>query len=323
VKKLANLVLSLLVTLILVAWLIQYVQMEQFLQVMTGLCLPWFFVSVAMLAVYQWLRGLRIRLFITPRPSSGPLFGAMCLQGLLNSVLPSWLGEAALVYLLKRFFAQGVHSSAAAILVVRIADLGFIFLMFLFMATFLLDQVTRPFIIVALVLLAIIAAAVIFALVVARLGMAREPGARREGMAGKITGQLQKLSHSLAAIGEKKIYTPMLALTAAMWLAQYIVFVAVVWALRVDLSLTVIFGVYLIGFSVNLLPVKGVANFGTHETAWFIALRAFGADASLAAMLGFGSHIVILVMHAILGGSAALYLYSWRGEEKASAPDPL
>ncbi|MDH5638153.1 MAG: hypothetical protein OEZ04_06645, partial [Nitrospinota bacterium] len=72
-------------------------------------------------------------------------------------------------------------------------------------------------------------------------------------------------------------------------------------------------------FSVNLLPVKGVANFGTHETAWFIALRAFGVDPSMAALLGFGSHAVILVMHSLLGGPAAGYLYL-RGKRKDASP---
>ncbi|MDH5510342.1 MAG: flippase-like domain-containing protein, partial [Nitrospinota bacterium] len=251
----------------------------------------------------------------------GPLFGAMCLQGLMNSILPSWLGEAALVYLLKRFFGQGIHAGTAAILVVRTADLAFIFLMFTFMALFLLEEITRPFITVALVMLAIIAAATVFILVITRMGDGL--GLARQGVAGKVAEHLQKLSLALADVRERNIMAPMLALTAAMWLAQYLVFVALVWALRVDLSLTVIFGVYLIGFSVNLLPVKGVANFGTHETAWFIALRAFGVDPSLAALLGFGSHVVILVMHALLGGPAAGYLYLGGNREEAPRQERL
>ena len=61
---------------------------------------------------------LRLSLLIGHRPSAG-LYYTLCLQALANKLLPVWLGEIVLVWLLKRFHAVKLWRGAASVALLR------------------------------------------------------------------------------------------------------------------------------------------------------------------------------------------------------------
>ncbi len=45
----------------------------------------------------------------------------------------------------------------------------------------------------------------------------------------------------------------------------------------------------------TLLPFQGVANLGTHEAGWIIALSLFGQPQETALTIAVGSHLIMLL----------------------------
>ena len=64
-------------------------------------------------------------------------------------------------------------------------------------------------------------------------------------------------------------------------------------------------------FPADLTPVKGVAQIGTHEAAWFLALRAIGLDAARASTLAFATHAVLFAI-MVVGLGVGLLLHATR-----------
>jgi uncharacterized protein (TIRG00374 family) len=314
-KKLVNFLVSALVAVALVAWLARYLDTDRLIQTLRGAWGGWLAVAAGMMGVYQLLRGLRIRLFFPGREApAGKLFGLMCVQGFLNNILPSWLGDAALVYLLKRYHGMDLYVGAASVVATRIADLSFILLMFVALTALALDKAALPLLAITMGLGTLIAAGVALIAMMARYGSV----GKAEGVwAARARESILKFSRSFGAIrGNRAIWAPLALYTAGMWLIQYLVFVAVVRALGQELSLFTMLGVYLVGFSENLLPIKGVASLGTYETAWYVALRIFGVDKSTSVLLGFGSHALMLAVITALAALGALILARGGGEKR-------
>ena len=306
-KKLVNFLASAALAVALLVWLARYLDTARLLETLRNSWGGWLLCAFMMMGVYQFLRGLRIRLFFPgANAPAEKLFGLMCVQGFLNNILPSWLGDAALVYLLKRWHGMDLYSGAASVVATRIADLSFILLMFAALTILAMDQAALPLLAITAGMAAMIAAGLGFIAILARYGAEKRPAG---AWAGRAWDAMQKFIQTLAAIrADRTLWAPLAFYTAGMWLIQYFVFVALVRALDHHLPLFTMLGVYLIGFSENLLPIKGVASLGTYETAWYVALRIFGIDRSTAVLLGFGSHALMLSVISALGAVGLLAL---------------
>lgn len=291
-KKYLNVIVSVVIAAALLAYVLRFIDLEKFTDTLKGVSVFWFLISFGLFLIYQWLRALRLALFMKGKGETKGLFSTMCLHGFLNGTLPAWLGEGAMLYLLKKHHGYGLHSGAATLVAVRMADLGLILLMFVILAAMAFDRFSAPLAMIPVAVGGILAIAAIAVWLLFILERRLPEGGGK--FAGKVYFHTRRLKEAFTEIKGAGATAPLLAYTAAMWLAQYVVFVAIIYALGYALPLYVVFGVYLIGFTVNLLPVKGVANLGTHEIAWFVALKMFGMDPSSAAALGFGSHILIL-----------------------------
>ena len=94
--------------------------------------------------------------------------------------------------------------------------------------------------------------------------------------------------------------------TLLIWVCMYLYFWCIVASLQVPVTPVHLFWVYILVFPVNLLPIKGVANIGTFEAAWFLSLTLLGFSDSLAADIAFGSHAVQLLIVIFVGMLVAI-----------------
>ena len=62
--------------------------------------------------------------------------------------------------------------------------------------------------------------------------------------------------------------------------------------------------------AINVLPIRGVGNLGTHELAWVVPLSLLGYSRSSAILMAFGTHAIVFIN---LLAVVILMLFFYRG----------
>lgn len=235
-------------------------------------------------ALMNLFRAFRFRLLFV-QVGLSELYGVALIHNLMNNVLPFRVGEFSFMYLMRKH--AGYDKTVTALVALRVLDFLVIVCIFLF-ATLFLSDLNAEF--------------------------------RRYGIFAAVIGVFLSLG-IMAARSFPRHYLPpffrqfhdalanytlrMAALTAGwtflIWLTSLFVF----FILCNDMEL----GVGWIGLCVpitlvrlsNVLPVSGVAGFGTTEGAWVLGMLAVGANLEAAAASGLVVHVIRLCFTLILG----------------------
>jgi hypothetical protein len=302
---------------VLLALVLRFTDRAQLAAILRGTEPGWLGASVGFFLLYQWFRMRRTALLLAI-PATGRLFATLCLQGGANDlVLPAGTGDAALVYLLKRLHGAGYARGLASLVAARVADLGLFTILFAVLALGsggALPPLLRG-IMASLALLLLAAGAGLWALGRAGSWESSAPSGSRRA---RLAGALRRLSAELREVHARRIYPPLLLHSTAMWIAMYLSYVALLRALDAPLSAWQVLLLYVLVFPVDLTPVKGAANFGTHEGVWFVALRVLGVEAGAAAALSFAKHLLMLVTLLASVAIGAVWLAAAPGRGSAS-----
>lgn len=284
-KVLVSLFLA--VGLTLLVW--RYLDVEQLIATLKRTSLGWFAASVALFFLYQWFRALRFRLLVDVEGGRGALFITLCAHALFNSILPAGLGELAFVWLLRRLHNLRYAEGAASLIVARFVDLSVFTALFVAVVVIFGDELPMA--------LSLFTMGMVLSLVIGFFIL-------REGVRRALAAKLDNNSWmnrfavpvalAMKVIHSRGAYLPLAGYSMLMWVCMYLYFLTTVWALGYFISATQMLMFYLMLFPIRLMPIKGVANFGTHEAGWFIALVLLEVPSSQAATLAFGSHILFL-----------------------------
>ena len=277
----------------------RFVDEQALVRMLAGVSWTWLAAAYAVFIGYQWVKGLRIRLLAGIGDPAAPLFFTQCIHAVLNNLLPSGLGELAFVYLLKRLHGVKYHFGTVAVVIGRILDLSVFSLLFLILIVLMRREL--PFAVV-LVMSAVagVGLGAIAVLMMASRSMRRmQKFTQRHSE--RLAHHVNQIGHALEITRSAGGYSTVLVYSILMWALMYLFFVFVVYALNAPLSPLTVLWVYLLAFPVNILPIKGVANVGTHEAVWFIALRLVDVEADVAAAVSFGSHALFLVVVGLTG----------------------
>lgn len=245
----------------------------------------WFATGIACFFLYQLFRAWRLRLLFDGTPGLGSLTVTMMVQAFANNMLPSGLGEAVQVWLLKRRHGIALLRGTGVLIVARLSDLFVFVALFAGLQAFSSD-IPREVSLVMLVLVALLGIAVLGLIALGRIG--------RTAFDGRWQEKTEMLLSALRACRDIGLFVPMLGLTAVMWLLMYGVFMAILQTLNSDLSLLQVLWIYILFFPVNFLPIKGIASTGTHHLAWYVTLQLVGLDEQSAAAYAFAGHLVLL-----------------------------
>lgn len=239
--------------------------------------------------LYQALRAFRFALLIRRRWTSG-LVATICLQGTARKLLPAWLGEGAVVWLFHN--RHGVHPGAggASLLVARGMDLGIVGLALVALLASGAAPQALPtglgaavLVLCALVLLALVGLTVLDA----RLVRGHDTGTRR-----MLRRLLSEAAMAARHARPARVFYPVASCTVLMWGAMYLQHYAFLNALGFSLDPAEVLWMQVLVVPVQLLPVRGFADLGTHEAAWFAAATIVGLTSSAAAVVAIGTHIL-------------------------------
>lgn len=255
----------------------------------------WMAFSLGAFLVYQVFRTLRFDLLIENTGGRVRLFHTQCLHSFFNGFFPAGLGEGVFVFLLRRLHAVPLSSGISTVFVVRILDL------LIFVAIFLILLIRHYRQIPAAVVIGMLAVGVACILVVGgALKAERIPFLPGRGLIisrqGRVTRFVREVfTEFKRMLGSERIGR-LILFSVLMWGAMFVFFFTVVHALGFGYHWYEVLVIYVMLVPFDLLPIKGIANLGTHEAAWVLALMLIGVGQNEATVLAFGSHILFLTV---------------------------
>ena len=229
------------------------------------------------------------------------IYPTFCLQCFINMVLPMWLGEAVLVYLLRKLHSVNLRSGTACLILLRSIDFFLFAISMPTLVVFSYHSLPSK-LTVSLPLLAVVFGMPLLLLTIFsrrslnvkhfNLGLPPRLGKRIEHHVCEFQAAFRMFAN------DRNLFQIAIH-SAIMWIFSYLHYVFAIWALGFHLSTGDILKLYILLLPLQLVPIKGIADLGTLEGSWFLCLRIIGLNAADAALLGFGSHVLFMLAYIL------------------------
>ena len=235
----------------------------------------------------------------------------------ITATLPGGAGEAATVYVLKRFSMFNILSAMRILLLTRLMDLAALSGLFCFAAVQM--NAYTPYRKTAIMLSGILSVLSMIALVPAIerliLRMMRKlPG--RMAIIQRVSGKLDELAR-IAEGYRKGNYLGVALLQSALIMAGSAVSVHLLFrAIGVDFTPVQSFYCFGVYAFFQIVPVQGIAGIGTQAAWWSLALNAAGYQGPDAIAIGFVMHGAYYLFITVLGFPSILIWLKEKRENK-------
>lgn len=325
-NRLVYIVLSAIVSAGLIWLLLSQVKTEDVVRTLAQVFIPGLLVYAGVAIVAAWLRAWRYKWLLKPQSISWPnMFLVTFIRNSLIDLLPARLGSLSYIYVLNKRLGFPFEAATSS-----------------FVLAFVLDFLTlSPFLIISVIVVGLgantlstpallILAAAFFVLVfmvywklvpVARFLLAVfRRVLRLGGIEGRASARtaLQKFEltiGSLDSIRRRGNAVPIFVLSLLIRLAKYISVFALFFSLLRSHGLTLHdlnFWTFILGLSgaelTSAFPIKGLAGFGTWESAWALSFKLMDFDPRLAVISGIGVHLFSNIFEYSLGIASILIL---------------
>ncbi len=281
-----------------------------------------FFAALGVHMGIYLLRALRFYVLIprSVRPSYGRVLVMSSAHNLASYVLPAKTGEASLVLYLSTQCGVPKSAGLAALVVARMLDGAVLFGLIALSCLSLgigSEEASQAFLVPLGGLLLLLAG--FFALLSWRadvgtrllVWMVGLVNGTRFAIGRKIVATAQRVGDAIVSAGGGGKLRAAAVLSVPVWLGVFAFYVALVQPIGMPDFIGPVqatFGSSLAMVS-NLLPVNGMAGFGTQETGWVVGFGVLGVEHDLALETGIGVHLVQLfnvcamglVAHVVMG----------------------
>jgi hypothetical protein len=337
-RKSAYIAVSAALSVLLMGLLISRIDAAELGRALAHIFVPGLLAYMAIALLGAGLRAWRYKLFLRPRPVRWPdILMATFIRNSFVDLLPARLGSLSLIYVLNKRLGVPFEAATSA-----------------FVAAFAYDFLTlAPFVVGAALIVGLGATAisspallavagtffVVWVLVLARLAWffrlairVYERAARlfrldTKKWAVPVKAKLEATAESLAVIQEKRLALPFFALSVAIRACKYVSIYFLLFALMrslgfgfPDLSVwKLVLGITGAELT-SALPVKGLAGFGTWESAWALTFGLMNIDQRFAVLSGLGVHLVTNIFEYSLGiGSLVILALPYLRRKKAGS----
>ncbi len=305
--------IALFLTIILVALLLTQVSSDTIISIISHINPVYLLAGFMLYASSYFFRAWRFHILLNREVSIKDLFNIVCVHNATNNLLPARTGELSYIYLLKKINNKTVGEGIATLVVSRIFD--FIALIILFFFAIVLITDIPKIIMDALWIIAFFGIFLLIVLVILltrgkkfviqiqktaeRLHCEHNPGVHffiRKGF---------ETIESLDRIQIKESISALMISSLLIWGVNYFVVYLLMMGMNFQLSIFIVIlgGTFIL--LTTVLPIQGVAGFGTTETIWTLVFVPLGLSMDQAIVSGFCYHIVIILYFTILG------IYGW------------
>ncbi|MDH4271713.1 MAG: flippase-like domain-containing protein [Candidatus Aminicenantes bacterium] len=332
-NKLTYIVLSAIVSAVLLLLLFKQIDFGELSLAFSRIFLPALVVYAAVALIAAWLRAWRYKWLLRPQPIGWRnILLVTFIRNSLIDLLPARIGSLSYIYVLNKRLGFPFETATSSFIVAFVLDFltisPFLFVSLLAVGLgshavstpLLLSIAVAFFLLVGLFYWRITPIArwflTIFRWCLRFAGLAEKRSARTAAEKFELTIQ------SLAAIQERGNSIPIFILSLLIRLAKYVSVFALFYAFLKSFGYSLPdlnFWMFILGLSgaelTSALPIKGLAGFGTWESAWALTFQLLSFDPKLAVLSGLGVHFLTNLFEYSLGVAAILILvgpYFWR-----------
>ncbi len=325
-NKSLYLLLSFIVSAVLIYVLLSQIETDDLVQTFKGIYYPSLFVFMVIALAGAVLRAWRYKWLLKPQIIGwGNIFLVTLIRNLFVDLLPARIGSLSYIYFLNKRLNYSFEAAASSFVVAIVFD-------FLTLSPFLVTAIfivglsstaisSFALLIVALTFFIFIFVALwkiipLFSLLLKAYQRMLKTFKLEEKKWAQISVEKIILTiDSLSQIKEKKIYGPVFFLSLSIRLAKYASLYFLLFSLLRgqgfllgELSFwKTILGVTGAELS-SALPIKGIAGFGTWESAWALTFQLMDFDQRLAILSGIGVHLLTNLFEYSLGIMSILIL---------------
>lgn len=321
-----RLIFSVLITVVIIVILLLQISLKDLYTLLTTIDPFWAALGSIAYFFATLFRALRFKWLIYSKsiPFSD-LFRITAFYHLSLMVLPSKLGELSYPYLLKKKSRMNVTEGLASLIISRVYDFVIILAVLLFVSigfqgffrfnsslVILLVTLLIGFLIIALFYMGTFLRWLSY-------GLGRIPnrtGLRNARFVQWIQKKMSDMAEDFYAIHGRRTHFHASLASLASWAMIFCTFYAYMRGFGVDIPFgRMIFG-STIGVVANALPISGIGNWGTLEAGWAAGFLMVGLSKEKAIATGFGVHITIFIVCAIIS------FFCWATDKKQKNPSP-
>ncbi len=310
-----RLLLSIFITVGIILFLFTQISLKDLYTLLKGIDPFWailgsigYFLAILFRAIrFQWL-------IHSKDISLSELFGISVLYHLSLMVLPSKLGELSYPYLLNKFSRMTITEGMASLIASRVYDFFIVLMIFLFASIGFQHFFQINFLFVVLLCIFLIGMTLLLFFYMTDLlrlfsnlmgGMSLRTGSKESKPFQWIQRKIHEVAEDFYAIKARKTYLSVTVTSLVSWIMIFWTFHALLRAFRTEVSfLSMVFG-STVAVIANALPISGIGNWGTLEAGWAAGFLMVGVPKEEAIATGFGVHIVIFMICAIMS------FFSW------------
>jgi uncharacterized membrane protein YbhN (UPF0104 family) len=325
-NKFLYLLLSFIISAVLIFVLLSRIETEDLVQTFKGIYYPSLFIFMVIALTGAVLRAWRYKWLLKPQTISwGNIFLVTLIRNLFVDLLPARLGSLSYIYFLNKRLNYSFEAAASSFVVAIVFD--FLTLSpFLVVAIFIVGLGSTAVSSVTLLIIALIffiflfvvlwKIIPLFSILLRVYQRALKAFKFEEKKWAQISVEKITLTiDSLSQIKEKKIYGPVFFLSLSIRLAKYTSLYFLLFSLLRGhgfLLRKLSFWKTILGITgaelSSALPIKGIAGFGTWESAWAIAFQLMDFEQRLAILSGIGVHLLTNLFEYSLGIMSILIL---------------
>lgn len=308
-SKILKTVIFTIVSFLLVWLLFRYVHLSDVVVAFSRVTLIGVLLGFVFYFLGYVIRAVRFYYQLNKKISFHTLFNIVCIHNAVNSLLPARLGELSYVYLVKKKNIP-VAQSTAGLLLTRVFDLIALILLFLlalFMSRATLPVFFKNLIVPVLIVLGILVVG--SALVVACTPLLHR--LRFQESRFRIIRMLHALIHSFHQEHTRSKLTMLFTTSIMLWISQFLMIYFIFLGVLPVSGWSILIG-SLFPILSTVLPVQGIAGFGSIEAAWALGFVMLGIAKEAAIATGFVFHLVIIGYFLLLGMVGWI---GWRREQ--------
>jgi len=327
-NKILYVLLSAAISVVLLWLLFSQIKTEDVVRTIQQIYVPALLAYMGIALIGAGLRAWRYKLLLQPQPISwGNMFLVTFIRNSLIDLLPARIGSLSYIYVLNKRLGFAFETAASSFVLAFFFD--FLTLSpFLIMAVIVVGLGKTSLSTPALLLVSLVFFGLIFVFLWKIIPLSRWVLRvyRRALIAlksedkkfGRLSAEKFQLTiDALSEIRQRKIYFPIFLLSLFIRLAKYISVFALFFSLlrSQGFSLQALsFWKFILGISgaelTSALPVKGLAGFGTWESAWALTFGLMNFDPRLAIVSGIGVHLLTNIFEYSLG-IASILILAW------------
>jgi len=340
-NKIFYIALSLAVSVLLIALLFSRIETHDFIQTLKNIHRPTLAAYAACALLGTALRAQRYKWLLVPKPIGwGPILLVTFIRNSLVDLLPARIGSLSYIYILNKRLGFSFETATST-----------------FVLCFALDFLTlSPFLVAAVLAAglssniisgeALLATSAVFFIIIFwvlwKIVPLSEWVLRKAGAIFRAFGRQDKRAvrvfeekasaviESFKAIRARKIGLPVFLLSLLIRLAKYVALFFLLFSLLRSHGFSPAlpeFWKMILGTSgaelTSILPLKGLAGFGTWETAWALTYQLMNFDPRLAVLSGMGIHLITNLFEYSLGILSLVVLAFPYFKKARNQHDPL